>query len=816
MDDDAHHRLAQYLGLGDVDGVADANTEALGNGLRVGQGVVLAGGRPAADELQRGVDARAADTGHTVLAPVVQQQLAQGTDAVLGLVEPGEARLGHALLHAQLALPGVPWVEIDIAGVVVAYTAWCCHRFSPGTKKPARSGQKGMIRGLFSGPMKGNSKMQGKHLAYRPDIDGLRALAVLAVTVFHFNKQWLPGGFVGVDVFFVISGYLITGIIYGQGNNFSFADFYGRRVRRILPAAAFVTVVTMLAGSFLLLPADVKTLSESAIGATLSAANVYFWLFLDTSYFAASSDTVPLLHMWSLGVEEQFYLAWPALMIIAMKIGGKRLLATTGVVLAVASFAISEYFLSRDPSFAYYMLPSRAGELLVGALLFLWMDSRRVSASVANVAGVVGLAMVAGAIALLDEKNGFPGVRSVIPSVGAALLILAGTNQSSPLTKILGNPVARYIGLRSFSLYLWHWPVLAFYRYAYGEPTLAGGLACAGLMVVLTLISYHLIETPFRSKSPLWLLTKAGPIVATSAGIIVAGYVLINNKGYWPTSSGYEYRKLISQHDYNTKPASRFPFNCQMMKYDPTKWTEDQCVNGDKSVAPDTLLWGDSNAAHYVGYFKAVGEAQHFSIRNISHSSCPPVLDASGLISQDRVKSCAEFNKKAFAESKNYKTVIVGASWEIYANTGESGKEKFAQAIAELASNGNQVIIALNVPVFTGLDRMCTAKALRIPGMNCPATAIRADTGDSDTNNYLKQIASQYPNVTTFDVRSQICKNGTCSAYDQETLLYYDPWHISMIGSELIGRSALKLGQVPQAISALSPSARSVGQVGAE
>ncbi|MEG0243197.1 MAG: acyltransferase, partial [Pseudomonas sp.] len=313
--------------------------------------------------------------------------------------------------------------------------------------------------------------MQGKHLAYRPDIDGLRALAVLAVTIFHFNKQWLPGGFVGVDVFFVISGFLITGIIYGQRSDFSFGDFYGRRVRRILPAAAFVTVVTMIAGSFLLLPDDVKALSESAIGATLSAANIYYWLFLDTGYFAASSDTVPLLHMWSLGVEEQFYMIWPALMIIAMKIGGKRLLAATAVILAIASFAVSEYFLARDPSFAYYMLPSRAGELLIGALLFLWKDSRSISAATANVAGLVGMIMVVGALFLLDEKKGFPGVRSIIPSVGAALLILSGINQANALSKLLGNPVARYIGLRSFSLYLWHWPVLAFYRYAYGEPT---------------------------------------------------------------------------------------------------------------------------------------------------------------------------------------------------------------------------------------------------------------------------------------------------------------------------------------------------------
>ncbi|MNM22146.1 O-acetyltransferase OatA [compost metagenome] len=651
--------------------------------------------------------------------------------------------------------------------------------------------------------------MQGKHLIYRPDIDGLRALAVLAVTAFHFNKQWLPGGFVGVDVFFVISGFLITGIIYGKGSGFSFGDFYGRRVRRILPAATFVTVVTLIAGSFLLLPSDVKALSESAIGATLSAANIYYWLFLDTGYFAASSDTVPLLHMWSLGVEEQFYMIWPALMIIAVKVGGKRLLAATAVIVAIASFAVSEYFLARDPSFAYYMLPSRAGELLIGALLFLWKDARRIPAATANAAGVVGLIMVVGALFLLDEKNGFPGLRSIIPSMGAALMILSGTNQTNSLSKFLGNPVARYIGLRSFSLYLWHWPVLAFYRYAYGEPTFVGGLFCLGLMCLLTLISYHLIETPFRARTPKWMITKAGPIFATSAAVMIAGYVLVKNDGYWPMAAGTAYKKQLYTHNLNTLPASQFPFNCQMNRYNPAKWALDQCINGDKSVPAETLLWGDSNAAHFVGYLKAVAENGHFSIRNISHSRCPPVRSLSGFVPPSFVPSCEAFNDSAFAESKKYKTVILGAAWELHFLK-KPAKAQFEKTIAELAANGNQVIIALNVPVFAELDRMCTAKSIRIPGMDCKSTAVMPDKGDSAVNAHLKALASRYPNVTTFDVRSQICKNGTCSAFDGDALLYFDPGHLSMKGSEMIGQAAVKAGQVPQPIAALSPAARNV------
>ena len=652
--------------------------------------------------------------------------------------------------------------------------------------------------------------MQGKHLAYRPDIDGLRAVAVLAVTIFHFNKHWMPGGFIGVDIFFVISGFLITGIIYGKGDGFSFADFYGRRVRRILPAAIFVTAITLVAGSLLMMPSDVKDLSGSAIAAALSAANVYFWLFLDTSYFAQSSETVPLLHMWSLGVEEQFYLVWPALMIIAMKLGGKRLLATAALIIAIASFAVSEYYVTRDPSFAYYMLPSRAGELLVGALLFLWQDSRRISSAVANAAGIFGLALIAGSLAVLDEKGGFPGVRSIVPAVGAALLILGGSHQSGLLAKALANSVARAIGLRSFSLYLWHWPVLAFYRYGYGEPSLAGGIACAAAMLVLTEITHHLIETPFRAYSARWLATKAAPIFATTTAVMVLGYVLIQNNGYLPTDDRWAYKKELTQHYFNTRPASRYPFNCQMNKYEPAKWRSDACVNGDTSVKPETLLWGDSNAAHYIGYLKAVAESEHFSFRNISHSSCPPVRVVDGLISKAQADSCRAFNDSAFEESKNYKTVIVGGAWESYAMKG--GQAQIAQTIHELATNGNQVIIALNVPLFADLDRMCTAKAIRFPGMDCQSRAVMPDTGDSEINKFLKEQSSKYPNVATFDIRSRICKNGTCSAYDKDFLLYYDFGHINMIGSEMIGKAVVKNGTVPQPIAALSQPVHNLGQ----
>jgi peptidoglycan/LPS O-acetylase OafA/YrhL len=658
--------------------------------------------------------------------------------------------------------------------------------------------------------------MHNNNFSYRPDIDGLRALAVLAVVIYHFNKQWLPGGFVGVDIFFVISGYLITGIIYSKGTNFSFADFYGRRVRRILPAAIFVTAVTLIAGSFLLMPADVKALSGSAIASALSGANIYYWLFLDTSYFAASSDTVPLLHMWSLGVEEQFYLIWPALMIIAMRLGGKRLLVGAAVLIAAASFAVSEYYVSRDPSFAYYMLPSRAGELLVGALLFLWQDSRRtLTTGAANVAGAVGLLMVGYSLALLSETGGFPGIRSIIPAVGTALLIASGINQGSVLARALTNPLFRYIGLRSFSLYLWHWPVLAFYRYAYGEPSLIGGLVCALIMLGLTELSYRMIETPFRSHTPRWLITKAAPIFASSALVIGSGLVLTQFNGLWPVESSKSYQRLLNIHDLNTKSAAKFAYNCQMFKPGQDYWTEPRCVIGDKSENPEVLLWGDSNAAQFIGYFKVVGEKYGFSFRNISHSSCPPFVgEAASYVPPVIFKSCTEFNKRAFDESKKYKTVIVGAAWQTYARG--DGFERFEKAIETLATNGNRVIVALNVPVFDGLDRMCDAKAIRIPGMDCYKQAVYESTSEMAVNERLIAIAEKFPNVSTFSIRDYVCKKGICSAYQGGSLLYFDRGHLSMTGSETIGKQAIENGEVPRVILSLSPRAAQLSSNGAE
>ncbi|MFV0891270.1 acyltransferase family protein [Pseudomonas kurunegalensis] len=645
--------------------------------------------------------------------------------------------------------------------------------------------------------------MQGKHLAYRPDIDGLRALAVLAVVIFHFNKEWLPGGFVGVDIFFVISGFLITGIISKQMVNgtFSFADFYLRRVKRIFPAALFVTLCSVVFGAAFMLPEDVAALSKSAIAAVISAANIYFWKFLDTSYFAASSDTVPLLHLWSLGVEEQFYLIWPALLLVAYKLGGKSLAIGSAAVIAVVTFWYGESKVLSDPSFAYYMLPSRAGELLIGAITYFICDSfkHKKSQAVAGALGSTGAAILVCSLAYIKETDGFPGFISAVPAVGAALLIASGAFGSTTIGRLLATRPMVAIGLVSFSLYLWHWPVLAFYRYAYGEPTSVSAVAiCAFIMTAMTLFSYFFVEKKFRSSGNFTAVVFALPGTAIVASIAM---ILITTKGFvgWPQNNAYQ-AQLKNLSD-RTKPAHQYPYNCQMPRFNRAVIRDPRCVTGAPNTPPTILIVGDSNAAHYVGYIKSVAQENGLAARNITHSACLPFKEGSAkYVSAKRRKSCERYNANIWNHFKSYDTVFISAAWNSYVK-GDTFFKDLDKQIATASRLTSHVVIGLQAPIFESYDRKCAAKSLKIPFIDCGLASSYLSKGETETNKRITQIASKYSNVEIFSVRDHICKDGNCSAYIDGQPIYYDRGHLSMPGSEHLGMKAIALRSYPKFLS---------------
>ncbi|MCC7042320.1 MAG: acyltransferase [Acidobacteria bacterium] len=336
-------------------------------------------------------------------------------------------------------------------------------------------------------------------MPYRPDIDGLRALAVLAVVLYHYGLGDVSGGFVGVDVFFVISGFLITGVLRRdiEVRGLSLVDFYHRRIRRIIPALLFMLVVALMAGYVLLMPGDYADLGESGLSAAAGAGNLHF--FWNTGYFDRASDLLPLLHTWSLGVEEQFYLVWPFALALLLKVGQGRSRFPVAAIaaLAAASFAFGIHAMAADPKAAFYLPQFRAWELMIGAALAFLPPVRM--AFLAHGGGILGLAVITWSVLALTSESAFPGWNALPPVAGAALLIWSGPDH------VVGRGLAmaplRHVGLVSYSLYLWHWPLLVFFRhYASGEaPTTRESVVLALMAGVISWLSWRFVERPFRT-----------------------------------------------------------------------------------------------------------------------------------------------------------------------------------------------------------------------------------------------------------------------------------------------------------------------------
>src|SRR3954464_11210705 len=361
----------------------------------------------------------------------------------------------------------------------------------------------------------------GERPAFRPDIEGLRAVAVLAVVLFHAGVPGLPGGFVGVDVFFVISGFLITGMLWREverTGTVRLARFYGPRARRLLPAGVLVIAATAAAVAWLLPPLRARTVLGDGVASALYVAN-YRFAVQGTDYLAADTPPSPFQHYWSLGVEEQFYLLWPALIIgtawvLARAARGSSTTSTRSVapyvlvltVLAGLSFATSLWWTDAWPSWAFFSLPTRAWELAAGGLVALTAAAwRRLPGTTAAIAGWGGLVLIVVTCTQIGEATPYPGATAQLPVLGTALVIGAGcATADDGVARPLSHPVMRSIGRLSYSWYLWHWPVLLLAPALFGHALgLAGRLTTAAVSFGLAMLTLHLIENPARFATPL-------------------------------------------------------------------------------------------------------------------------------------------------------------------------------------------------------------------------------------------------------------------------------------------------------------------------
>lgn len=367
--------------------------------------------------------------------------------------------------------------------------------------------------------------------SYRPDIDGLRAVAVLSVISFHLAHRFLPGGFLGVDIFFVISGYLITSILWHEvvDGRFSIVRFYDRRVRRILPALLAVLLVTTAVALLVLLPADLLGYARSLVATLLFVPNVYFWR--DTDYFARLAEQKPLLHTWSLGVEEQFYILFPLGLFLLRKAPNRLVVAVLGGITAV-SFAGNVFALHvGGDSPAFFLLPTRAWELSVGALLAVLPPAASARRRGAWLAGLCGLALVA--LAILHPLTLLPTLPAATPAVlGTALIIWAGSGGTGVASRLLALGPLVFIGLISYSLYLWHWPIIVFAKYyLVRELTWQEELLLLPLMIAIATASWRFIERPFRGSAVPILRVRAGA-VSVSLVLAAVGALMLAAHGF--------------------------------------------------------------------------------------------------------------------------------------------------------------------------------------------------------------------------------------------------------------------------------------------
>jgi peptidoglycan/LPS O-acetylase OafA/YrhL len=489
-------------------------------------------------------------------------------------------------------------------------------------------------------------------IGYRADIDGLRAVAVLSVIFFHLSGRGLPGGYLGVDMFFVLSGYLISAIIWRevQEGRFSVVRFYDRRIRRIMPALLLLLVVTTLASAALLLPTDLMGYSRSLLATLVFSANLYFWR--DTNYFSQAAEQKPLLHIWSLGVEEQFYVLFPLLLLLLARRWPHRALSVIAM-LTIASFAANIFVVHMGGGVsAFFLLPTRAWELGVGAVLALLPDQVGPRAAASNLLAPVGaLAIAAGILHPVDSCWYFPVALPAV--IGTALIILAGKHGSPSINRVLRWRPMVFIGLISYSLYLWHWPIIVFGRYyLVREFTVSEELAALALMAVCAILVWRFVERPFRSRQvPIHAVR-----VAAGAGVLflaTAAAALLAARGL-PGRLSAEASAINQAVDTN--------YRCPLSQY-LAFGASRGCLMNLPSREPadaDVILLGNSHAQMYEPIWATILASRGQTGMLVPVNGCLPTVQVN--VNRECI-AIAERNLSEIANLTRARTVIIGLNW---------------------------------------------------------------------------------------------------------------------------------------------------------
>jgi peptidoglycan/LPS O-acetylase OafA/YrhL len=617
---------------------------------------------------------------------------------------------------------------------------------------------------------------------FRADIQGLRAIAVISVVLYHADHDLLPGGFVGVDVFFVISGFLIGGILMNELDRgaYSLAGFYRRRIRRLFPALYLMLAVVLAGGSILLPPQALKELGHTAVATVFFVSNFDFLKL--SEYFAGEAQLKPLLHTWSLAVEEQFYIFFPPFLALLWWRWRRHYRLILSMV-AVISLAVSVWAVWRHPSAAFYLAPSRIFELLIGTLIARTALPSRVSQIQRNAISFAGLGLLLASVVGFDDSTPFPGLAALIPCCATALIILAGTGKKSLGGKIIGaSLIVTFLGDISYSLYLWHWPLLVFGRYFFSAPLT---VPQAGVLILASIsaasLSWYFVERPFLAwrASPAAVLGLGASMMI--AGTAVAG-VLALSDGLPSRFSPETISLLASADDHNHRRAQCHSPENRELPYD------ENCLFGDAKAPPTAAVWGDSHGAELV---VALGERlakSGKSIMEITASACPPALDYQP---HDR-PLCRTHNRVTFeriTHDQRIGTVVLAANFIRNSPTDWAPLSSgFARTVEGLRAAGKMVIIVYQIPVqpFDPPIGLGLSNAFGRPLDDYGMTAAVFAAQTRDITEFLDRLASR-TGAIAFRPERVLCDELVCHAYSKSLgSLYFNDEHVSLVGARLL------------------------------
>jgi peptidoglycan/LPS O-acetylase OafA/YrhL len=625
--------------------------------------------------------------------------------------------------------------------------------------------------------------------SFRPDIEGLRGIAVLLVVAYHAGVTRVSSGYVGVDVFFVLSGYLITGILVEQivaTSRLDYAQFFARRMRRLLPAATLTLLVVLAATVMVLGPMERIELSESAIATALFSNNVYF-MAKAVEYFATSSDTNPLLHTWSLAVEEQFYLVWPWLVYVGWRLGrSRRGLAVLLTLFSVASFVGCVWLTHKKQPWAFFGTPARAWEFGIGGIAVLLPMSRLAgSRAWMRWLGWSGLLLVIGAAMLLPRSVPFPGAVALIPTLGTSLALMAGAADGEHrygVSRLLTQRWLQWLGGRSYSWYLWHWPVLVFAAALWPTMSGAGRVVAALFALGLAAASTSLVENPIRFLPRLasrpWLSIALGlscAMVGAIASYAVHRHALMRGGTYWHAAkdkNGLDQRRCTTDFD----DARVIP-----------------CTFGDTASVTTVVLLGDSHAAQWFSAIDSVAHRRGWKLVTMTKYSCPVARVAMHNAVLARLYTeCAEWREAALrkvialrpagviiGEFARSGAVRVTPSGGIDSLSVEGWRDGLRSTLVTLDSAGVRTLLLYDAPAAGHLVPACLSRAqhLGAPVDGCGVS--RVASLDSLARRADTEAAHGLPNVSLLDLSDVVCAAKSCAPIRDGVVVFRDANHLA-------------------------------------